>query len=159
MRLLPLLVVVTGCVGITKTHHVMTGRPGVPTASLPRIYMQGAAPPDEVQEVAILQATAHPPNADMPHVIEGLQSEGAKLGCTAIVQTQVDQGVSTASATGVCVRPIGSPDRQVPGVGESGTAPSTRRCSPELDPRWAGASAVEKKAMIDQCQAPGTAVE
>jgi uncharacterized protein YbjQ (UPF0145 family) len=53
----------------------------------------------------VVQAIGKGPHADLAHVIDGLKAEAARLGCTAVINVKVDQGASTASGTGVCMRP------------------------------------------------------
>jgi hypothetical protein len=77
------------------------------------------SPTPEFEEVAILQAVGKAGHADLEHVVKGLRTEAAKLGCTAVVNVKVDQGDGTASGTGICARippsqPLAPPPRPGP---------------------------------------------
>jgi hypothetical protein len=108
-RVLPLVAWVlcaAGC-GTLETHRVLTGYPGAPSGGDVLIFMQTQPGPTGLQEVGIVQAVGRGTFADLEHVIAGLKTEAASLGCTAVIGVKVDQGATTASATGVCLRPQG----------------------------------------------------
>jgi len=91
--------------GTTTTHSVLTGAPGRPHGGDVRIVMGEEAPPPGLVEVGIVQAVGHGTNADLEHVVAGLKEKAQELGCTVVAKVKVDQGASTASGTGVCLRP------------------------------------------------------
>lgn len=90
-----------GC-GATTTHYVQTGAAAAPYPGEVRIVMEASPAPPGFVEIAIVQAVGKGTHADLEHVIGGLQSEAAALGCDTIVRVRVDQGANQASATGVC---------------------------------------------------------
>ncbi len=92
-----------GC-GSTDTHSVVTGTVGAPRAGDVQILMGDEAPPAELKEVALLQAIGRGTHADLEHVIAGLKAKAQELGCSVVAKVKVDQGSSTASGTGVCLR-------------------------------------------------------
>ena len=98
------VVVFLGC-GTTQTYHVMTGYPGPPHGGDVAVFLLGQPGPPGLVEVGIVQAVGTGMEADLAHVVAGLKSEAAKLGCVAIVNMKIDQGSSTASGTGTCLRP------------------------------------------------------
>jgi hypothetical protein len=91
--------------GTTTTHSVITGSAGAPRAGNIEILMGDEAPPSGLTEVGLVQAIGHGTHADLEHVIAGLKEKASALGCTVIAKVKVDQGASTASGTGVCLRP------------------------------------------------------
>jgi hypothetical protein len=103
-----------GC-GTLQTHHVLTGPPAPPRGGV-RIFLQGQPSPTGVQEVAIVQAVGTGEYARLERVVEGLQSEAGQLGCFAVVNVKIDQGSSTASGTGTCVREAAGPAPPPPPV-------------------------------------------
>jgi hypothetical protein len=101
--ILALAIALGGC-GSTTTHRVLTGTPGVPHGGPVTIIMENAPVPWVVEEVAIVQAVGEGVQADLEHVIDGLKREAQALGCSVVVRVHIDQGSSTASATGVAGR-------------------------------------------------------
>lgn len=99
------LVLLLGACGTTETHHVVTGSVGAPHGGAVQILMGDEAPPPGLSEVALLQAIGRGTEADLEHVIGGLQEKARELGCTVVAKVKIDQGSSTASGTGVCLRP------------------------------------------------------
>jgi hypothetical protein len=93
---------VAGC-GTMRTGHVLTGQPGPPRGGV-RIFLQGQPMPAGVEEVAIVQAVGSGVYARLENVVAGLQEEAGRLGCDAVLNVKIDQGSSTASGTGTCVR-------------------------------------------------------
>jgi hypothetical protein len=91
-----------GC-GTLETRHVLTGPPGQPRGDV-RIVLQGQPTPPGLQEVAIVQAVGTGMYARLENVIGGLTTEAGSLGCSAVVNVKIDQGNTTASGTGTCVR-------------------------------------------------------
>ena len=100
-----LLAALLSACGSTTTHHVLTGVQGPPHGGDVLIVLQGQTPPPGGQEVGVVQAIGRGTHADLAHVVDGLKQEAARLGCTAVINVKVDQGASTASGTGVCMRP------------------------------------------------------
>lgn len=92
-----------GCGALTM-HHVLTGAPAPAFGGDVRVVMEGSEGPSGFVEIAIVQAHGTGQNADLEHVIDGLRVRAAALGCDTIVRVRVDQGVSNASASGVCGR-------------------------------------------------------
>lgn len=90
--------------GSTTTHSVITGSPGSPHAGDVQILMGDDPPPAGLTEVGIVQAIGNGTNADLEHVIAGLKVKARELGCTVVAKVKVDQGASTASGTGICMR-------------------------------------------------------
>ncbi len=132
-----------------RGSHVLTGSPGRPHPGA-KIVMVGGAMPDHAEEVAIVQIRGIR-GAALPEVIAGLQAEANELGCDAVVQVQVDQGLTMVSATGVCVRTT------TPALAQTApAAPATRAvvhtCVAAELPEWKTASAVEKKALVERCR-------
>jgi hypothetical protein len=99
------LATIAGC-GTLQTHHVLTGPPGPPRGDV-RVVLQGQPVPADMQEVAIVQAVGTGPYARLENVIGGLTAEAGQLGCSAVVNVKIDQGSTTASGTGTCVRELG----------------------------------------------------
>jgi hypothetical protein len=97
-----------GC-GSLQTHHVLTGQAGAPYPGDVRIVLDGAAQPPGLQEVAIIQAVGTGAHANLQDLVAGLKTEAQSLGCDTVVNVHVDQGDSTASASGVAARTVGSP--------------------------------------------------
>lgn len=99
-----MLAAVIGAVGCayTDTNSVVTGPPQPPNQGGVRIVMEGGTAPAGFQEIALVQATGHGGNADMAHVIYGMQKEAQAHGCNIIIHVRVDQGSGEASGTGVC---------------------------------------------------------
>ena len=93
--------------GTTTTHSVLTGAPGRPHAGDVGILMGDDAVPAGLTEVGLVQAIGHGTNADLEHVVDGLKEKARELGCTVVAKVKVDQGSSTASGTGICLRPLG----------------------------------------------------
>ena len=91
--------------GTTTTHSVITGSAGAPRAGDVRILMGDEAPPTGMTEVGIVQAVGRGTHADLEHVVAGLKEKALSLGCTVIAKVKIDQGASTASGTGICLRP------------------------------------------------------
>jgi len=91
--------------GTTTTHSVLTAAPGAPRLGEVQILMGDDAPPPGLTEVGIVQAIGHGTNADLEHVVSGLKEKARELGCTVVAKVKVDQGSSTASGTGICLRP------------------------------------------------------
>ena len=96
------MLAVTSC-STTKTHRVVTGSPGAAHQGQVAVYMAGAPTP-AYEEVAIVQAVGQGGHADLEHVVKGLRTEAASLGCNSIVNVKVDQGGGTASGTAICAR-------------------------------------------------------
>jgi hypothetical protein len=97
------LVAVASC-GSTTTHHVLTGKPSHARGGDVRVVMESAEVPAGIDEVAIVQAVGQGTEADLEHVIEGLKEEARALGCDVVVRVRIDQGSSTAAASGVAGR-------------------------------------------------------
>ena len=91
--------------GTTTTHAVLTGVPGAPRGGEVQVIMGDAPPPADLKEVGIVQAVGHGTEADLEHVMMGLKEKALSLGCTVIAKVKIDQGASTASGTGLCMRP------------------------------------------------------
>lgn len=85
-----------------KLSHVVTGQPEAPHGGPVRVVMESEAPPKDFREIAIVQATTYGAEADLAHVVRGLQARAAQLGCTVIVRVHIDQGNGMASGNGVC---------------------------------------------------------
>lgn len=104
---LSLAVFLLGACGTTTTHAVLTGSPGAPAGpgGGVQIVMGDEQPPQGMTEVGIVQAIGHGTHADLEHVVAGLQEKARELGCTVVAKVKIDQGASTASGTGVCLRP------------------------------------------------------
>jgi hypothetical protein len=88
------------CAGRTRTYHVMVGTAGAPHQGRIALFLDGARAPGAFEEVALVQAVG----GDMERVVTALQQEAAQLGCDAIVNMRIDQGVNGTSATGMAVR-------------------------------------------------------
>lgn len=96
----------SGC-GTIRTGHVLTGQPGPPRGGV-RIVLQGQPMPADVDEVAIVQAVGTGVYARLENVVTALQDEAGRLGCDAVLNVKIDQGSTTASGTGTCVRERGA---------------------------------------------------
>ena len=107
------LVFLTACSEV-RTHHVVTGTPGAPTGGPVTTIMQGSPVPFAYREVAILQAVGTGGDADLEHVVRGLQKEAASLGADAVINIQIDQGSGQASGTGIAVRRVAGPPAGAP---------------------------------------------
>jgi hypothetical protein len=103
--------VLVGC-GYTTTHHVLTGPAAPPRSGDVTVVLDGSPEPTDVDEVAIVQAVGNGSDADLEHVVAGLKKEARALGCDVVMRVHVDQGVSTASASGVAARSRADGSRQ-----------------------------------------------
>jgi hypothetical protein len=102
-----LLGAVVAC-GRLEAHYVLTGTPAAPYSGDVRVVLEGAPEPEGVQEVAIVQAVGTLQHARLEDLVEALKGQARALGCDAVVHVRVDQGSSTASASGVAGR-LGAP--------------------------------------------------
>lgn len=102
------LVLMTACSQV-RTHHVVTGTPGPPTAGPVTTVMQGSPVPFAYREIAIVQAVGTGGDADLEHVVRGLQKDAAALGADAVINVRIDQGSGQASGTGIAVRRVAGP--------------------------------------------------
>jgi hypothetical protein len=93
-----------GACGVTESHHVLTGSVGAPRTGDVQILMGDEAPPPGLTEVALLQTIGRGTDADLEHVIGGLKERARELGCVVVAKVKIEQGSSTASGTGVCLR-------------------------------------------------------
>lgn len=103
-KLSPILLLAACATGNTVNSHVVTGTPQPAYAGQVAVSMEGAPVVQGATEIAILQTRAWGNHANLEHLILGLRTEAASLGCNSVVRVKVDQGASMASATGVCVR-------------------------------------------------------
>jgi hypothetical protein len=103
--LLALAALLLGACGTTTTHAVITGSPRAPSGGGVQIVMGDEQPPQGMTEVGIVQAIGRGTHADLEHVVGGLQEKARELGCTVVAKVKIDQGASTASGTGICLRP------------------------------------------------------
>jgi len=135
--MLPLTALVAAGCGTMQSRHVLTGPPGPPRGGV-RVVLQGQPVPDGLQEVAIVQAVGTGMYARLEDIVGGLQAEAGSLGCSAVVNVKIDQGSTTASGTGTCVRdmPPGAPPLTAP------VAPAPAQ--PPRPPTAAGAPATQQ---------------
>ena len=103
MRCATLLLALVGC-GTLEVHHVMTGPAGNPYGGDVRILLESAPVPDGIEEVAIVQAVGSGHKARLEVLLEGLKGRARQLGCDLIVRVRIDQGATTATASGVAAR-------------------------------------------------------
>jgi hypothetical protein len=94
---------VAGC-GFTEMHEVVLRQPPGPAAHDVDVYMRGQALARPFFELALLQAVGHGSDANLEDLLKALVDRARALGCDALADTQVDQGISAAHAFAVCVR-------------------------------------------------------
>jgi hypothetical protein len=85
-----------------QLNHVMTGHARAAHGGMVRVLMEAEPVPEGFREIALVQAITHGREANLEHIIAGLRSRSALLGCTAIVRVHIDQGSESASGNGVC---------------------------------------------------------
>ncbi len=96
-------VALAGC-GSLETSSVQTGPLAPAHGSGVYLVMADEPVPDGFEEIALVQAKGSGRRASPAEVLEGLSHLSRSLGCTHVARVRVDEGMSVASATGVCGR-------------------------------------------------------
>ncbi len=131
---LAILVLASACSEV-RTHHVVTGRPSAPRSGPIVTVMQGSPVPFAYQEVAIVQAVGTGDDADLEHVVGGLQKEAGALGADAVINIEIDQGSGQASGTGIAVRRVAGPPPAAARPMPAPPAPAAPAATPSAPPR------------------------
>jgi hypothetical protein len=95
------LVSLLGGCGHLETHRVDFAAAARPPGEA-HLFVS-ALPTRPYAEVGLVQAIGYGGESTAPSVLRGLQREGKKMGCDAIVKVRVDVGQTAAHASGVCV--------------------------------------------------------
>lgn len=91
--------------GHTESYVALLREPA-PSDRTIEVYID-AMPARPFTDAAILQAIGYGSRANPEDLVKALLSEGARVGCDAIVRIQFDYGATSAHATGNCVRYTG----------------------------------------------------
>lgn len=100
---LPLAALSLSACGHTETHHLVFDGSSAPATSRVEVFMK-SVPKRPFVERGLVQAIGDGNERAPRQVIEALQDEARRMGCDAVVKTNVQRGASATHAIGVCVR-------------------------------------------------------